>query len=282
MEPTLLADAQLLSRLGHASESCSVAAQVQAAHPSAEDLAAVETLTGALRCGRAGTAPDAAPVESPTIGGAVEPARLAPRRKKEARLEPTRIEPERRSAAPVSALPAAPAEQKGRAPDGGTSTGEAEARPAPESQTKRVAVHVVGEPPGGQAEFYGTGLAAQNAIIAYLRRLHVDAVPVSLHGLVSGLEAQGAALRVRAHYSLMVRMESLSISQGAPFSPLSLTGKVHVVLLQDGNARLDRSVFLPITAFAQSEPPGKSVARAITATMETLGTELTAQLARAE
>jgi hypothetical protein len=148
----------------------------------------------------------------------------------------------------------------------------------------RVAVHIIGEPQMafGRGAFYGVGLQGQQALLTFLRRrLHVQAVSSPLTGLVRGEEAREVSLRQGAPFTLMARFDSLHISSAGPgpgYGQLSLTGRVHLVLLYQGIAILDRRAVLPPTPFSQTESPGSLVARALTTVMEGMADELSQRI----
>ncbi len=155
-------------------------------------------------------------------------------------------------------------------------------QPAPEDTIPRVAVNVVGEPlVPPTSPLRGTGAPAQQALVGYLkRRLHVVGVPVPSVGLVDGREAAARSTAVRAHFTLMVRFDALNIlpSASGGFGLLTLTGRIHVVLLRDGKLQIDRSFALPSTYFTQADPPGTIASRAVQAAMDSIHGELAAKL----
>ena len=142
-------------------------------------------------------------------------------------------------------------------------------------QRPRVAVGVMGEPlaslPPG---YYGLGVVGQQAMMSFLaQRLQVPVVATRLYSLVGGFEALEQSLRASARHTLMARLDSLTISSGV------LTGRVHLVLLQDGKLLYDRSVALPPTVPGTAEPTSATFGRAVSAALELLTSELSGRLA---
>ncbi len=138
----------------------------------------------------------------------------------------------------------------------------------------RVAVGVMGEPQGSLPPgYYGLGLAGQQALLGFLQhRLQVPAVATRLYSLVGGFEALEQSLRVSARHTLMARLDALSVHGGM------LSGRVHLVLLQDGKLLYDRSVALPPTMVGSAEQPATAFARAVTAAVESLSSDLSTRL----
>jgi len=150
------------------------------------------------------------------------------------------------------------------------------ASPEPKPRARpRVAVGVMGEPmsalPPG---YYGLGVVGQQAIMGFLQqRLQVPAVATRLYSLVGGFEALEQSLRASARHTLMARLDAVSLISGV------LSGRLHLVLLQDGKLLYDRSIALPPTVPGPAEPPATTFGRAVTAALETLSPELTTRLA---
>jgi hypothetical protein len=144
-----------------------------------------------------------------------------------------------------------------------------------------VAVQVVGDPLGPlPAVFYGPGFGslAQHLLIQYLQtRLQVAPVASRLVGLVSGLEALTESARLAARYTLMVRCDTLAEAFGS-YGARTLTGRLHVVLLDGSRPLLDRSLALPPTPYYPTEMPAAVLGRALTATMDGIAGELSSRL----
>lgn len=221
------------------------------------------------------------------------PRAQKPPPKKEA-APPRKEAPPKKETAPPRKDGAEPLPPPTPVPDAGTTSAPAPRPPAPapapdrpappmiEEQPVRVAVATVGEPfrelaPG----LYGAGGAAQRSIIAYLQhRLRVVPVPVRLVGLVGGLEALNQSSRVHARYTLMARFDTLGVAaagSGIP-SALTLSGRLHLVLLYDGRLKLDRNLELPPTPFGAGEGARSATSRAVTAALDTIAHDLAAHL----
>jgi hypothetical protein len=125
------------------------------------------------------------------------------------------------------------------------------------------------------------GKPAQQSIAAYLRRrLHVVALPIPSVGLISGQEAVARSAPLRAHFTLMSRFEMLSIlpAPAGNYGMLTLTGRIHVVLLRDGRPEIDRTFPLPATYFTQTDPPANIAGRVALSAMESIYVELAGKL----
>ncbi len=150
-------------------------------------------------------------------------------------------------------------------------TKDAEQKPRPRP---RVAIGLMGEPatalPPG---YFGLGIVGQQAMMSFLQqRLAVPVVATRLYSLVGGFEALEQSLRVSAHHTLMARLDALAVTGGV------LTGRIHLVLLQDGKLLYDRSVALPPMVTSATDTPSVLFGRAMTAALETLSGELSSRL----
>ena len=104
------------------------------------------------------------------------------------------------------------------------------------------------------------------------QRLAVPVVATRLYSLVGGFEALEQSLRVSAHHTLMARLDALAVTGGV------LSGRIHLVLLQDGKLLYDRSVALPPMVTSATDTPSVLFGRAMTAALETLSGELSSRL----
>ena len=141
-------------------------------------------------------------------------------------------------------------------------------------QRPRVAIGLMGEPatalPPG---YFGLGIVGQQAMMSFLQqRLAVPVVATRLYSLVGGFEALEQSLRVSAHHTLMARLDALAVTGGV------LSGRIHLVLLQDGKLLYDRSVALPPMVTSATDTPSVLFGRAMTAALETLSGELSSRL----
>ena len=148
---------------------------------------------------------------------------------------------------------------------------DAEQKPRPRP---RVAIGLMGEPatalPPG---YFGLGVVGQQAMMSFLQqRLAVPVVATRLYSLVGGFEALEQSLRVSAHHTLMARLDALAVTGGV------LSGRIHLVLLQDGKLLYDRSVALPPTVTSVADSPSVVFGRSLTAALESLSGELSSRL----
>lgn len=141
-------------------------------------------------------------------------------------------------------------------------------------QRPRVAVGLLGEPVAGMPTgYYGLGSIGQHALMSFLQqRLQVPVTATRLYSLVGGYEALEQSLRAGAHHTLMARLDALSVQNGV------LSGRIHLVLLQDGKLLYDRSVQLIPTVSTAGEVPSSLFSRALSATLDTLLADLSTRL----
>lgn len=141
-------------------------------------------------------------------------------------------------------------------------------------QRPRVAVGLLGEPVAGlPTGYYGLGSIGQHALMSFLQqRLQVPVTATRLYSLVGGYEALEQSLRAGAHHTLMARLDALAVQNGV------LSGRIHLVLLQDGKLLYDRSVQLIPTVSTAGEVPSSLFSRALSATLDTLLAELSTRL----
>lgn len=141
-------------------------------------------------------------------------------------------------------------------------------------QRPRVAVGLLGEPVAGlPTGYYGLGSIGQHALMSFLQqRLQVPVTATRLYSLVGGYEALEQSLRAGAHHTLMARLDALAVQNGV------LSGRIHLVLLQDGKLLYDRSVQLIPTVSTAGEVPSSLFSRALSATLDTLLADLSTRL----
>lgn len=138
----------------------------------------------------------------------------------------------------------------------------------------RVAIGLMGEPAAALPPgYFGLGVVGQQAMMSFLQqRLAVPVVATRLYSLVGGFEALEQSLRVSAHHTLMARLDALAVTGGV------LSGRIHLVLLQDGKLLYDRSVALPPTVTGVADSPSAVFGRSLTAALEALSGELSSRL----